>query len=259
VTSIGFNHLPFMPSSSRSGGQLKGLRVRVFGIIFITFLFFSCSFAASSPEEIIQKATANFSLIKDAKAEIVLDAGLQFVGCGGMQRQTGSLWFKAPDKVKVYLDGTYYYIKGNSIRKIDETGQRFYVRLINAPDFSVGFSPALIPHNFNLKLLQDNVNEAVIEGIPKPGVLKNVYKVTFHVAKPAYLVNQLDLAINHNRGGRIFINYANQEGAMVPTETFGRSALELNAGLLVGLNFDLKGQNFIINSGLSDALFEAGF
>lgn len=217
-----------------------------------------CSYALS-PEDIVKKIDEKFSRIKDAQADIVLDTSLQIMGCGGIQRQNGKLWFKAPEKIKVQLDKTTYFIKGNSIKKIDEKGKRFYVQLLHAPDFSPGFGPKLITHNFNLKVISDVGKEVILEGIPKPGVLKNVKKVTFYIDRESFLLKKMDFSLKQNMSGFAQIKYQNLKGIETPIATSGKSALEIFDGRLIGLYFALSGKNILVNSNLSDRIFEPGF
>ena len=55
------------------------------------------------------------------------------------------------------------------------------------------------------------------------------------------------------------INYQQINGINVPVATYGKSALEMGRGSLVGLIYDLRGQDLKINQNLPDSLFEAGF
>ncbi|MFA5113397.1 MAG: hypothetical protein WC529_03760 [Candidatus Margulisiibacteriota bacterium] len=217
------------------------------------------AFAAVTPERLVDKLTAKFLLVQDAECDITLDTSLQLMGCGGVNRQKGKLYYKAPDRVMAILDKERYYIRGNNIKKIDAQGKRFYIRLLHAPDFSVGFNPRLMDHNFHLRVISSTTKEVVLEGLPKPGVLKNVKKVTFRADPSAELLKSMDLAIANNLKGQVFIDYRVIEGLDVPVACHGRSALELNGGFLVGLVFSLKGDNFKINTGLPDKLFAAGF
>lgn len=230
-------------------------------IVLFTLLLlgFAPAFAAISPEEIVRKLDQNFSRIRDAKAEITLDSGLQLLGCGGLQQQKGLLFFKAPDKIKIMLNHDTYFIRGNRIRKIDGEGKRYYVKLLHAPDFSPGFGPRLITHNFNLKIIKESTDEVIIEGLPKPGVLKNVKKVFFRIDPKEYILRGMDLSMRQNISGRIYIKYEKIDGMAVPTVTWGKSALELASETLVGLTFNLRGEKIRINTGLSNKLFDPGF
>ncbi|MDD5382629.1 MAG: hypothetical protein PHH60_03130 [Candidatus Margulisbacteria bacterium] len=230
--------------------------------IFIALALFCLTLPAQatlSPNEIVNRLVANFSKVRDAQADITLDTSLQILGCGGLSRQTGKLYFKAPDKIMAVVGRDRYFVKGNFIRRIDGDGKRFYVKLIHAPDFSPGFNPRLMTHNFNLKIVNETTEEVVIEGLPKPGVLKNVKKVFFHVDTKAYLLRSIDLSINNNISGKINIDYEFLGGLTVPTACYGKSALEVNNGFLVGLYFNLKGTKFKVNTGLPDKLFDPGF
>jgi hypothetical protein len=226
---------------------------------FMLFCLIIPAHAALTPEELVNKLNEKFSRVKDAQADIVLDMGLQIFGCGGMQNKRGRFWFKAPDKIKIILGRDVYFIRGNFIRKIDGEGRRFYVRLLHTPDFSPGFNPRLITHNFNLKIIGETTGEVVMEGLPKPGVLKNVKKVTFHIDPKENLLLSLDISISQGIRGRAVIKYEKIEGLWVPVGTYGKSALEINGGFLAGFLFNLKGENVKINTGLSDRLFDPGF
>lgn len=215
--------------------------------------------AAQTPETVINKFNESFARIRDAHGSFTLDTSLQIMGCGGPVRQTGELWYKAPDRIKFTLGGDTYFFKGNNIRKVDGQGRRFYVQLLHAPDFTPGFNPRLIGHNFNLKIVREAPDDTVIEGLPKPGVLKNVRKVLFHFAPRSDLLTSLDLSLNYGLAGRLNIKYDSINGFAVPTATYGRSALEIVSGSLAGLIYDLKGERISVNKGLSDALFEPGF
>lgn len=219
----------------------------------------TAAYSSRTPEEIVKKLNDNFSKIRDARVEITLDTSLQILGCGGIQRQKGYLFFKAPDKIKVILDRDQYFIRGNSIRKIDAEKKRYYIRLMHAPDFTPGFNPRLITHNFNLKIVKDTTEEVVLEGDPKPGVLKNVKKVFFHIDPGENILQGMDLAIAGNIKGKVEVKYEKIGGQNVPVASFGRSALELNNGWLVALFFNLQGRAVRINTGLPDRLFDPGF
>jgi hypothetical protein len=238
-------------------GLLNYLMVRV--LLVSCLLVSSQAKATFTPEEIIKKLDYNFSKIKDAHGDITLDVGLQILGCGGTQRQDGHLWYKAPNKIKIKLDKVTYFFQGNRIRKIDEKGKRYYVYLLHAPDFSPGFNPNLIPHNFNLKLVSSSGETIALEGIPKPGVLKNVNKVVFYIDSNRFLLYKMDFFLKQNLRGYALIHYQNLGGFQAPTATQGRSALELFDGKLIGMVFALKGQNVRLNTGLPDKIFEAGF
>lgn len=230
-----------------------------FLFLVLSLLFLTLSCVARTPEEIVNKLNENFAKIKDAQAEITLDTSLQILGCGGVTRQKGALFFKAPDKIKNLIGQDEYFVKGNSIRRIDAEKKRYYIRLLHAPDFSVGFSPRLITHNFNLKIIKETTDEVVVEGIPKPGVLKNTRKVVFHVDPKENLLRSLDISLGQGIKGKAFIKYEKIGGLWVPVQAFGKSALEINGGFLVALLFDLKGKNFKVNTGLPDKAFEPGF
>jgi len=215
--------------------------------------------ATTSPEEIVKRVNDKFAKIRDAQVDITLDTKLQILGCGGFVQKKGMLFFKAPDKIKIILDHDQYFIRGNNIRKIDREHKRYYIRLIHAPDFSPGFTPNLISHNFNLKLVRESTEEIVIEGTPKPGVLKNVKKVFFRIDPEEYLLLGMDLSIRQGLSGKVVIKYEKIGGINVPVATSGKSALELNSGFLAGFFFSLRGENVKVNLGLPDRLFDPGF
>ena len=221
----------------------------------IAFIILAARVIASTPEEIVNRLNENFSRIRDAQGEITLDTSLKIFGCGGLYRQKGHLYFKAPDRVMAVLENTRYFIKGNNIRKIDPDGKRQYIRLIHAPDFNPGFNPRLITHNFKLKVVSETGSEIVLEGLPRPGVLKNVKRVIFHIDPRENVLRSMDLSIANNLKGKINIKYENN----IPIATFGESALELNRGILAGLYFNLSGKDLIVNRGLPDKLFDPGF
>jgi len=247
-----------VPSSSQAE---KKRRVLVFFylLLILGLIITLPAEATLTPKEIVKKLNDNFSKIKDAEGEFTLDLGLQLLGCGGTQRQVGHLWYKAPNKIKIELGQVTYFFQGNRIRKIDEKGKRYYVYLLHAPDFSPGFNPNLITHNFNLKLTSSSEEVMVLEGIPKPGVLKNVNKVIFYVDPHRFLLYKMDFFLKQNLRGYALINYQNLNGIEAPTATQGRSALELFEGKLIGMIFALKGQNVRLNTGLPEKIFEAGF
>lgn len=232
---------------------------RLIGAGFLLTCCLISSVFARSPEEIVGKLNDNFSKIKDAQAAVMLDAGIQLLGCGGLNRQKGYFYFKAPDKLKIQVDHETYFVNGNSIRKIDGEGKRYYVRLINAPDFSAGFNPGIITHNFNLKIIEETSREVVLEGTPKPGVLRNVKKVIFHIDPQAALLRSMDLSMRQGISGRIAIQYVNINGIAAPIATSGKSAVEISRNLLAGLLFSFKGEGMKLNAGLSDELFDPGF
>jgi hypothetical protein len=212
-----------------------------------------------SPEKLVLQLDENFSRLKDGQTEITLDTSLQLLGCGGLNRQTGYLWFKAPDKVKAIVGQDAYFLRGNRIRKIDNHGKRFYVTLLHAPDFTPGFNPKLITYNFRLTTIKETTTEVILEGLPKPGTLKNVKKVLFRIDPVRSLLTGLDLSLNQGLSGRINIKYEQIGGVDVPTACYGKSALEIFSGSLVGLVFNLRGEKPVVNGGLSDKLFDPGF
>ena len=210
-----------------------------------------------TPEEIVNKFSGQFSKIKDARADITFDIGLQIFGCESTRRQKGYGIFKAPDKIKAVLNRNTYLFQGNSIRRTDPKGKLYYYQLIHAPDLSVGFQPRLIPHNFYLKMVKDDEEDIVIEGTPKPGVLKNVKKIFFHFDPKEYLLRDLKMSFTDKSiAGEAKITYEKINNIWMPVATFGKSAIETRAGTLAGFNFNLRGKNFRINTGITDDEFK---
>lgn len=202
----------------------------------------------------------NFSKIKDATSDIILEYKIYFFGCSGRRCLRGKGYFKSPDKIKAVVDNITYFARKNNIRKIDEKGKRFYVKLKDALDFSVGFNPKLITHNFNLKVFKETKDRIVLEGIPKPGILKNVKKVFFYIDPQEYLLHELDVKFANERlGGKIKIEYQKIKGLWVPVSFAGESALVIRDGFLAGMGIKLSGENVKINTGLPDKLFNPGF
>ena len=245
------------------------MRTKLLFLIFF-FAFIATSFASPgekapllkkrSAEEVVNRAAENFMKIKDASADIVLDWNLYFFGCSGLRRFKGHGYFKSPDKIQAELEKVNYYFIGNRMRKVDEKGKRFYVRLVNSLDFSPGYNPRLIPHNFTLSILKEDAEDIAIEGTPKPGVLKNVTKVVFHIDPKEYLLRSLDLTLADKRfSGSIKVDYQKIDGIWVPVGFKGRSAIEIRSNSLAALDISLRGENFKINPGLPDKIFEPGF
>jgi len=235
-------------------------------LILISSLFPSAGIAANplhpgrSAAAIIEKVNQNILKIKDASMDITLDYTLFIFGCSGLNRMKGKGYYKSPDKIKATLNHVTYFAKGNKIRKIDAEGKRFYLRLLHSLDFTPGFHAGLIPYNFFLTVIKDDPDEISIEGIPKPGILKNVEKVVFYIDPKEYLLRKLDLTlVNKNLSGTININYQKIQGLWVPVSFYGRTAIEIRDNALVGIGIKLKGENFKINNGLSDKLFDPGF
>jgi outer membrane lipoprotein-sorting protein len=214
---------------------------------------------ALTPQDYLDRLDKNFTKLKDAQADISLGVGLQLIGCGGLQQQKGRLYFKAPDRFLIKLERETYFIKGNTIKKIDNAGKRSYVQLLYAPDFSHGYNAGLLAYNFNLKLLKESSTEVQIEGLPKPGVLKNVTRVVCFIDPQENLLTRIDLTLRQHLSGDVLIKYQRLDDINVPVATYGKSALELSEGSLVGLIYDLRGNNLKINQNLPDSLFEADF
>jgi hypothetical protein len=232
-------------------------------IAALMLLILSPSHSATSEErvgEIMDKISAHFDNLKDATADITIDYNLYLFGCSGNRRMQGKGWWKYPDKIKSTMDGITYFAKGNRIRKIDEKGKRLYIRMLNSVNFAPGFHPGLIPYNFYLTLLQDGEEEIIIKGIPKPGTLKNVTKVIFHIDPKEYLIRYLDITVINDRlSGKMYIDYEKIDGIWVPVGFHGKSAIELASNMLVGLGIKLKGENIKLNTGLPDKIFNPGF
>ncbi|PIS31272.1 hypothetical protein COT42_01525 [Candidatus Saganbacteria bacterium CG08_land_8_20_14_0_20_45_16] len=218
------------------------------------------SLAKLTPQQIVDKVTANFAKIQDAQLDFTLQYNLHLLGCTGTKKQTGVGYFQYPDKIKVLLDGVSYFAQGNKIRKIDKKGRRFYVHLINAPDLAPGFNPKLMAHNFDLSVAEEKPNEVILLGLPKPGVLKNVEKIYFYIDTQNYLLRRLNVIFFNKRlPGQIDIDYAKIAGVFVPTGLQGKSAVEAPGGFLVGLDLFLLSKDLKLNPGLPTSLFEAGF
>ena len=240
--------------------------------LLLCFIVFICGYPSPAqpqisknpPEgrvaEIMARVNHNFLKIKDAVMDLKLDYILFLFGCSGRQRLEGKGYYKSPDKIKAVVNDATYYVRGNQIRKIDENGKKYYVKLLHSLDFSPGFHAGLIPHNFFLTLTKDEPDQIILEGIPKPGVLKNVTKVIFYVDPKEYLLRELDIIlVNKNLSGRIKIDYQKINDLWVPIGCYGTSAIEIRNNALVGMGIRLKGENTKINIDLSDHLFDPGF
>ncbi|MFH1542242.1 MAG: hypothetical protein ABIE84_04040 [bacterium] len=229
--------------------------------LFLLLCLSHATLALSDPATLINKVKNNFQQIKTISADITLDYNLSLLGCGTGTGWPGKLYYKSPDKLKVEFKGREtYFAQGNKIRKIDNKGKRYYVTLINAIDMSVGFHPGLITHNFNLKTLSETETEAIIEGTPKPGILKNAKKLIFYFDKERWLLTKFDVLFpNPNLSGTIEISYAKIKGLWIPTGFHGKSALEVRPGMLVGLGLNFSGKNIQVNSGLPDKVLNPGF
>jgi len=236
------------------------LTMRKFLLLSLFLLLLAGQFAlALTPQDYIDRLDQNFNKLKDGQADITLGIGLQLIGCGGLQQQKGRLYFKAPDRFLIKLEHETYFIKGNTIKKIDSAGKRSYVQLLYAPDFSHGYNAGVLPRNFYLKIIKETSTEVLLEGIPKPGVLKNVTRVVCFIDPQENLLTRIDLTLRQHLSGKITIKYQPVDGINVPVATYGKSALELGKGSLIGLIYDLNGSNLKINQHLPDSLFEAGF
>jgi hypothetical protein len=214
--------------------------------------------ARSDPVAIIDQVSATFKNIKDAEIDFRLEVNLFLFGCSGLQVFEGHAYFKYPDRIKVVMrNGTGYFAQGNYIKKTDPHGKVTYYRFVNSPDFSVGYQPDLISHNFYLKILRQSAEEVAIEGLPKPGVLKNVNKVNFYIDPVQHLVKKLDIFFaNQHISGGAEVKYEKKEGIMVPVFTSGKSAFELRSGALLGFGFKLYSSNMKVNQGVPDSVFQ---
>jgi len=201
-----------------------------------------------------------FAPLKDAEGTITLDYNIRVFGCSGNQRLTGKAYFKAPYLIRAEINGVTYFAKGNRIRKIDDKGKHWYVKLINAIDLNVGFGPQLMTRNFTLKNLGIENGLLVLEGIPKPGRIKNVTKVYFYIDPELYLLRELDIKfVNKSLGGRIKVSWQKINGVWAPVSFDGDSAVVIPGGFLAGMGLKLSGSNIKLNQGLSDKLFDPGF
>lgn len=229
-------------------------------IVWLLVLFATPTFALT-PEQIVNRVKSNYLQVKDFSADIVLDYHVHLLGCGGTISWPGKMSYKAPDLIKFEFTGRdTYWLKGNRIRKQDQKGRRFYITLINAADMSVGFHPGLMSHNFNLKLLAETPEEYLLEGLPKPGILKNAKKLVFHIDKERWLLRSFDIFFpNSKLNGTLTIDYELIEGLWTPVRLRGQSAIEVGRGLLVGLGIDLKSRGQKINQNLPSGLFDPGF
>ena len=210
--------------------------------------------------EIISQLKANFFQIKDVQGEMILDYKLHLFGCSGTRRLNGYGYFKNPNKGTCTLDGVKWFARGNRFYKIDQKGQRWYVKLLNSLDFGIGYHPGLISHNFQLKILKDSAEQIVLEGQPKPGIFKNAKKVIFYIDPKRYLLTDVEVKFSNERlSGKSTIYYKKIGQLWVPVGCQGKSAIELSHNLLIGLSFKLKTTKVKINNSLPDKLFEPGF
>lgn len=231
-------------------------------LIFFVFLLIITvpALATRSPQAIVDQVTKTFLKVKDAEADLTLDIKLHLFGCAGGKRLTGHGYFMSPLLGMVTMDKEKYYAKGNDFRKIDKNGQKWYIKLLYTPDFSLGFHPGLINYNFNLKLLKDQPDEIVIEGVPKTGIMKNIEKVIFHLDPKRNLLLNFDVMLKNKRlSGKMHIDYTLIAGLWTPTRLRGTTAFEMRTGHLVGVSIDLQSQNMKINQGLASSLFDPGF
>lgn len=229
-------------------------------VLLTLVLTFSSAYGVLRPEEVISKFKEKFDRIKDAQADIVLDAGLQLFGCSGIQQWKGRGYYKNPDKIKVELGDAIYFANGNQIRKTEKSGKHYYVKLLNSLDFQAGFGPQLITENFNLTLIKETSREIAIEGIPKPGILKNAKIITFYFDPQEFLLRKIFVAFENKKfSGAIELDYKKIDGRFVPTSFHGKTAVEMAGSSLAGLLIRLNSKEISVNSGLLSALFDPGF
>jgi hypothetical protein len=239
-------------------------------LVFLAVLLFLVNLASSlentipgsDPEalRIVEQMNSAFQRIKDAQADLDLEYDIHLFGCTGVRRVKGKGYYKFPDKIKTTIDQSTYFAEGNRVRKIDPDGKKFYVKLIDALDFSIGFHPGLIAHNFNLSVVEKKKEELVLLGIPKPGILKNARKVYFYIDPDNLTLKGLDVKFSDKRlDGRIVINYKTVNGIIAPVGFQGNSALVLANGILVGMSLKLSGSNLKLNCGLPAKIFDPGF
>ena len=210
--------------------------------------------------EVVEKVDQYFQQIKDAQVDVVLRTNLHLLGCSGGQTFTGTGYYLWPYRLKAQINGTTYFANRNQIRRIDPDGKKYYVRLLYSLDFTPGFRPSLIGHNFHLQTIKEDDQDIVIQGVPKAGVLKNVTKVIFTFSKDPYLIRDLDVKfVNKNLRGKLKIDYQQKKGLWVPVTLYGQSAVVIPGGFLVGMDLNLSGSNIKINTGLPAGLFDPGF
>lgn len=227
--------------------------------LLLTILILPCS-ASSRIDQIINNLKSNYDQIKTAQADITLDFSLMLLGCAGTQRWKGSFYYKYPDKIRASIDSTTYYAQGNKIRKIDDKGKRYYIQLLNAIDMSAGFHAGVLKPNFDLKIIKDGPDEIVLEGLPKPGVLKNTQKVIFFIDPKRKIIEKFNIYFkNCAPSGTIFIDHQKINNIWAPIGFHGKTAIEVAGGSLVGLQIKLIGTKVRINAPLSNSLFNPGF
>jgi hypothetical protein len=236
------------------------LCILVFGLVLGGTPGLAQGESSQKAAEIVHKMDRYFQQIKDATLDVTLDYNIRVLGCSGNRHFAGKGYFKHPTRLKAKVNGTTYFANGNQIRRIDEDGKKFYIRLTHSIDMSIGFRPNLMTHNFYLELVEENTEQYVIKGIPKPGTLKSVTEIYFYINKDPLLISALDVKfINQNLGGKLKIDYKKIQGIWVPHNLAGQSAIVLPGGFLVGMDLDLTGSNIRINTGLSEKLFDPGF
>lgn len=213
-----------------------------------------------SPIQIVEKMKQAMAPLKDAEGDITLDYNIRLFGCSGNHRLTGKAYFKAPYWIRAEINGVTYWAKGNRIRKIDEHGKKWYVKLIDAIDLNVGFGPQLITHNFTLNNLGFKNGLIELEGIPKPGRIKNVTKVFFYIDPEHYFLRELDIKfVNKSLGGKLKVDWQKIDGVWAPVSFDGDSAVVLPGGFLAGMGIKLSGTKVKLNQGIAQEVFEPGF
>jgi hypothetical protein len=212
----------------------------------------------TDPRVLFSKVATRFGEIKDAQGDFRLETKVYLFGCSGTTVYEGPAYYKYPDRIKVTVKNkTSYMAQGNIIRKTDPQGKITYYKILYAPDCSIGYRPELVPYNFDLKTIAESSAEVVIEGLPKPGVLKNVKRVVFHIDPAEYLIRKLDIIFtNEYISGSAVIHYAKVDGLVVPVATEGKSAFQLRTGALVGFDFKLTSGQMKVNAGVPDRVFD---
>jgi hypothetical protein len=208
----------------------------------------------TDPVALFSKVSAQFGQIKDAEGEFRLETKLYLFGCSGTTVYEGPAYYKYPDRIKVTVKNkTSYMAQGNYIRKTDPQGKITYYKILYAPDCSIGYRPELVPYNFNLKTIAESSTEVAIEGLPKPGVLKNVKRVIFYIDPSENLLSKIDIIFsNDNISGNAVIYYQKVNGLTVPVATEGKSAFQLRTGALISFSFKLTSSNMKVNAGVSE-------
>jgi len=230
-------------------------------ILFFTLISLTLpSLANPRVNQIINNLKSNYDQVKTVQADIALDFSLMVFGCSGLQRFEGDFYYKYPDKIRAKVDGTTYYVRGNKIRKIDDKGKRYYIQLLNAIDMSYGLHAGVLKPNFDLKVIKDTPDEIILDGLPKPGVLKNTKNILFYIDPKRKIIEKFDIFFkNRMISGTIYLDHQKINNLWVPIGFHGKTAIEVVGGNLVGLQIKLISKNVRINQALSDKLFDPGF